>query len=132
MKHRMILALALLVALVPTTIFARGKTETAGSGLSVGVVLPTKDEERWTQDQTRFQDAFTKAGYNVQILFSEKDSAKEKANVEALISSGVKAIILCRLTARRPPRRQTRRAGRVSRSSHMTGSFAIPHLSTTT
>ena len=50
--------------------------------MSVGVILPTKDEERWTQDETRFHDAFTKAGYNVQILFSEKDSAKEKANVE--------------------------------------------------
>jgi PBP1b-binding outer membrane lipoprotein LpoB len=24
----------------------------------VGVVLPTKDEPRWIQDQTRFQDAF--------------------------------------------------------------------------
>ena len=43
----------------------------------------------------RFQDAFKKAGYNVQILFSQGDSAKEKSNVEALISNGVKAIIIC-------------------------------------
>ena len=40
------------------------------------------------QDQARFEDAFKKAGYNAQILFSQGDSAKEKANVESLISQG--------------------------------------------
>jgi putative multiple sugar transport system substrate-binding protein len=58
-------------------------------------VLPTKDEPRWIQDETRFKDAFTKAGYDVQILFSQGDSAKEKANVEALISQGIKVLIIC-------------------------------------
>jgi putative multiple sugar transport system substrate-binding protein len=63
--------------------------------LAVGVVLPTKDEPRWIQDETRFKDAFKAAGYDVQILFSQGDSAKEKANVESLISQGVKVIIIC-------------------------------------
>jgi len=61
---------------------------------SVGIVLPTKDEPRWIQDETRFKDAFTAAGYNVEILFSQGDSAKEKANVEALITKGIKVLIL--------------------------------------
>ena len=61
----------------------------------VGIVLPTKDEPRWIQDQTRFQDALKAAGYDVQILFSQGDSAKEKANVEALISQGIKVLIIC-------------------------------------
>ena len=61
----------------------------------MGVVLPTKDEPRWIQDETRFKDAFKAAGYDVQILFSQGDSAKEKANVEALIAQGVKVIIIC-------------------------------------
>ncbi len=61
----------------------------------VGVVLPTRDEPRWIQDETRFKDAFAAAGYDVQILFSEGDSAKEKANVEALIAQGVKVIVIC-------------------------------------
>jgi putative multiple sugar transport system substrate-binding protein len=54
----------------------------------VGVILPTKDEPRWLQDQAVFQ----KAGW--EPLFSQGDSAKEKANVEALISQGVKVIII--------------------------------------
>src|SRR5512144_2130022 len=65
------------------------------TGFSVGVVLPTKDEPRWIQDETRFKDAFTKAGYQVQILFSQGDSAVEKSNVESLISQGIKVLIIC-------------------------------------
>jgi len=61
----------------------------------VGVVLPTKNEPRWIQDETRFNDAFKAAGYKVQILFSDGDSAKEKANVEALIAQKVQVIIIC-------------------------------------
>jgi putative multiple sugar transport system substrate-binding protein len=61
---------------------------TTGNAL-VGVILPTKDEPRWLQDQAVFQ----KAGWDP--LFSQGDSAKEKANVEALISQGVKVIIIC-------------------------------------
>ena len=58
-------------------------------------MLPTKDEPRWIQDETRFKDALTAAGYDVEILFSQGDSAKEKANVEALITKGIKVLIIC-------------------------------------
>ena len=61
---------------------------------TVGIVLPTREEPRWIQDETRFKDAFTKAGYEVEILFSEGDSAKERTNVEDLITKGVSVIIL--------------------------------------
>jgi putative multiple sugar transport system substrate-binding protein len=62
---------------------------------SVGVVLPTREEPRWIQDETRFKDAFEAAGYDVEILFSEGDSAKEKTNVENLITKGVQVLIIC-------------------------------------
>jgi putative multiple sugar transport system substrate-binding protein len=71
-----------------------GSSAPAGK-VSFGVVLPTKDEPRWLQDQARFQDAFKQAGYNVQILFSQGDSAVERQNVESLINQGVKVIVLC-------------------------------------
>ena len=50
-----------------------------GAG-AVGIVLPTRDEPRWIQDETRFKDAFDAAGVDVEILFSEGDSAKERSN----------------------------------------------------
>mgnify|MGYP002683291961 CR=1 FL=1 len=62
-------------------------TETAGGEkLAVGIVLPTKDEPRWIQDETRFKEALQKEGYSVEILFSQGDSAKEKQNVETPVS----------------------------------------------
>ncbi len=66
----------------------------AGTKLAVGIVLPTKDEPRWLQDEARFKEALTAAGYDVEILFSQGDSSKEKANVESLITKGVKVIII--------------------------------------
>ena len=63
--------------------------------LAVGIVLPTKDEPRWIQDETRFHDELDAAGYDVEILFSQGDSAKEKANVEDLITKGIKVLIIC-------------------------------------
>ena len=73
---------------------ASGATAPPGK-LTVGVVLPTQDEPRWIQDQIRFQDAFKAAGYNAEILFSQGDAAKEKANVEALVAKGIKVLIIC-------------------------------------
>ncbi len=67
----------------------------APAELSVGIVLPTKDEPRWIQDQTRFEAKLNEAGYDVEILFSQADPSQEKANVEALITKGVEVIILC-------------------------------------
>jgi putative multiple sugar transport system substrate-binding protein len=61
---------------------------------SVGVVLPTREEPRWIQDETRFRDAFADLGVDVEILFSEGDSSRELANVQDLITRGVQVIII--------------------------------------
>lgn len=63
--------------------------------VQVGIVLPTKDEPRWVQDEKRFGDALKAAGYTSEVLFSQGDSAKEKANVDALIAKGIKVLIIC-------------------------------------
>ncbi len=63
--------------------------------IEVGIVLPTKDEPRWIQDEARFNDALKTAGYSAEILFSQGSSAREKENVEALITKGAKILIIC-------------------------------------
>ena len=67
----------------------------AFAATQVGIVLPTKDEPRWIQDQTRFQDALKSAGFSAKVLFSQGDSGKEKSNVEALVSEGIKVLVIC-------------------------------------
>jgi putative multiple sugar transport system substrate-binding protein len=66
-----------------------------GAALGVGIVLPTREEPRWIQDETRFRDALEAAGYDVEILFSQGDSAVERTNVEQLITQGIEVLIIC-------------------------------------
>ena len=79
----------------PTVAPASPTQAPPASQLAVGIVLPTRDEPRWIQDETRFKDALSQAGYQVEILFSQGDSAREKANVESLITKGIKVLIIC-------------------------------------
>jgi putative multiple sugar transport system substrate-binding protein len=90
----LVIAATVLSACAPKAAATEAPATAAGQKLAVGIVLPTKDEPRWIQDETRFKDALTKAGYDVEILFSQGDSAKEKANVESLISKGIKVLII--------------------------------------
>jgi len=92
----LIVAATLLSACQPAAPAATTEEEPAAeSKLAVGIVLPTKDEPRWVQDETRFKTALAEAGYEVELLFSQGSSAKEKENVEALLTKGVKVLIIC-------------------------------------
>lgn len=64
-------------------------------GVQVGIVLPTKDEPRWLQDQAQFEKILGDAGFTNQVLFSQGSSATEKTNVETLISQGISVLIIC-------------------------------------
>lgn len=63
--------------------------------VQVGIVLPTKDEPRWLQDQAQFENILGEAGFTNQVLFSQGSSATEKTNVETLISQGIDVLIIC-------------------------------------
>jgi len=60
----------------------------------VGIVLPTKDEPRWIQDETQFK-SLLEGKASVELLFSQGDSNKEKQNVEALLNKGIKVLVIC-------------------------------------
>lgn len=87
MKKLIVVLLMLALAL---SMVACGASKT-----QIGIVLPTKDEPRWIQDETRFRDALKSTSYGVEVLFSQGDPAKEKQNVETLISKGIKVLIIC-------------------------------------
>jgi putative multiple sugar transport system substrate-binding protein len=88
-------AIFLSIFLMMFTFIAAGCTEGGSSEVNVGIVLPTKDEPRWVQDEQRFKDAIAKTDYTSEILFSQGSSAKEKENVETLISKGIDVLIIC-------------------------------------
>ncbi len=70
-------------------------TPSSAANISVGIVLPTTEEPRWIQDMAHFQKAFKAAGYEAEILFSQGDATRQKANVEALVKKGIKVLIIC-------------------------------------
>ena len=103
-----ILSLLLCGAMLTATMFGCGKTDgsndagTAGGGetaksgdVQVGIVLPTKDEPRWLQDQKQFDKILGDQGFTSKVLFSQGKSETEKSNVEALIEDGVDVLIIC-------------------------------------
>jgi len=89
------ISLALVAAMLSILVAACNSNGGSGGKVSVGIVLPTKDEERWLQDEQRFKDALKDTEYTTEILFSQGSSAKEKENVETLINKGIKVLIIC-------------------------------------
>jgi len=67
----------------------------SGSELQVGIVLPTRDEPRWIQDEASFTSILGDAGFTSEVLFSQGSSATELTNVESLIEKGVEVLVIC-------------------------------------
>ena len=74
---------------------AAGFMSCGGSkNVDIGIVLPTKDEPRWIQDETSFKKLL-EGKASVELLFSQGDPNKEKQNVEALLNKGIKVLLIC-------------------------------------
>ena len=63
--------------------------------LDIGIVLPTKDEDRWLADEATFKQMIEEKGIKAEIMYSQADPAIEKSNVEALIEKGIKVLMIC-------------------------------------
>lgn len=72
-----------------------GCGSSSSNKVQVGIVLPTKDEPRWLQDQASFEKLLGDAGFTSQVLFSQGSSATEKTNVETLVTNGIDVLIIC-------------------------------------
>ena len=88
---KVIVAASALLMITSMVFIGCGKPK---SKVEIGIVLPTKDEPRWIQDETQFKKVLEgQAG--VELLFSQGDSGKEKQNVETLLTKGIKVLIIC-------------------------------------
>jgi putative multiple sugar transport system substrate-binding protein len=89
-------SIALLLVIMMFAVFAAACSKNGNSSkVSVGIVLPTRDEPRWVQDEQRFKEALNGSKYTTEILFSQGSPAKEKENVDTLINKGIKVLIIC-------------------------------------
>jgi putative multiple sugar transport system substrate-binding protein len=91
-KITKIIVAASALLMVASMAFAGGAQQS--SKVQIGIVLPTKDEPRWLQDEAQFKKVLAGQA-NVELLFSQGDSGKEKQNVETLLTKGIKVLIIC-------------------------------------
>ena len=91
------------LAILLAVVMALGVMACGGSGgggekagqIDVGIVLPTKEEDRWLADEAKFLSLIEQNGYKAEIMYSQASAATEKTNVESLISKGIKVLIIC-------------------------------------
>ena len=74
---------------------AAGSGSSSDGEVQVGIVLPTRDEPRWIQDEASFTSILGDAGFSSEVLFSQGSSATELTNVESLIEKGIDVLVIC-------------------------------------
>jgi putative multiple sugar transport system substrate-binding protein len=60
----------------------------------VGIAMPTKSSARWISDGESMVKAFTAMGYKADLQFAEDDIPNQLAQVENMITKGVKALVI--------------------------------------
>jgi putative multiple sugar transport system substrate-binding protein len=83
------------MAVITGTVFASGQqgAQDAGKGL-IGVVMPTRSEERWIKDGNAVKEGLEKLGYRVNLQFSDDDIPTQTRQIDDMITGGVKALVI--------------------------------------
>ena len=58
--------------------------------VTVGIVLPTKDEPRWIQDEKQFTKLLSLKNIGMQVLFSQGDSNKKNRMLKLCSTKALK------------------------------------------
>lgn len=97
MKKYIALMLSIILMLTMLASCGGGEDEGGSKGgeVQVGIVLPSRTETRWLQDEVSLSTALENAGFTSEVKFSEGSTATELSNVEDLIDRGMKVLIIC-------------------------------------
>jgi putative multiple sugar transport system substrate-binding protein len=61
---------------------------------TIGVSMPTKSSARWIADGDNMVKALKEKGYNVDLQYAEDDIPNQLAQIENMITKGVKALVI--------------------------------------
>ncbi|MFA6840497.1 MAG: sugar-binding protein [Sphaerochaetaceae bacterium] len=92
MKKVLVVGMVLLIAM--NMVFAGGQTESSSSKGMIGVVMPTRSEERWNKDGAAVKEGLEKLGYKVDLQFSDDDIPTQVRQIEDLITKGAKVLVI--------------------------------------
>ncbi|MDR2053379.1 MAG: sugar-binding protein [Treponema sp.] len=98
MQRSLTAALALLLAAGIVFVGCRKKDgQSAGDGGGkglIGVVMPTRSEERWIKDGNAVKEGLEKLGYTVDLQYSDDDIATQTRQIDDMITKGVKVLVI--------------------------------------
>lgn len=66
----------------------------ASNTKTVGIAMPTKTLERWNRDGSYLKEKFEKAGYHVEIAYSDNDIQQQVKDIQNMISDNVDILIV--------------------------------------
>ena len=87
LSRRALLALASVMPFATLPAFGQDKG-------TVGIAMPTKSSSRWISDGQSMVDQFTAAGYGTDLQYAEDDIPTQLAQVENMITKGVKVLVI--------------------------------------
>ncbi|MBN2880186.1 MAG: sugar-binding protein [Clostridia bacterium] len=82
-----------LLVLVLVLSFAAGCQKDSG-GNKVGVLMPTKDLQRWNQDGDNMKQQLEAKGYEVDLQYASNDVATQVSQIENMITAGVDVLVI--------------------------------------
>ncbi|WP_024754470.1 multiple monosaccharide ABC transporter substrate-binding protein [Streptomyces exfoliatus] len=72
-----------------------GKDASGGTeGATIGIAMPTQSSERWIADGKNVVENLEAKGYKTKLVFGEDDPDQQVAQIENLITQGVKALVV--------------------------------------
>jgi len=92
MKKRVFLFIMTLIV-ASSMLIVIGCQKEEGKGL-IGVVMPTRSEERWNKDGMAVKEGLEKLGYTVDLQFSDDDIPTQVRQIDAMITKGVKVLVI--------------------------------------
>jgi putative multiple sugar transport system substrate-binding protein len=93
-RKQMILTRRGLMALAGSTAALSAMPLFAQEKGAVGIAMPTKSSSRWISDGESMVAAFSEAGYVADLQYAEDDIPTQLAQIENMITSGVKALVI--------------------------------------
>jgi len=68
--------------------------EEVSAGGTVGVLMPTKDLQRWNQDGDNMKSQLEAKGYDVDLQYASNDVATQVEQIENMITKGVDVLVI--------------------------------------
>ncbi len=94
MRMKKLVALLMASTMMVSLVACNKASEGADGAKTIGISMPTKSLERWNRDGEYLQEQFEKAGYKVELTYSDNDSEQQNNDIGNLIADKVDILIV--------------------------------------